>query len=218
MQPSGRKQSPYQVWRADCFFYFPDCMSLPKILSMERDLWEQMPGESTKASRAFQTYLDQGADRSLARVGRELGVSKQLIERWSSRFCWVRRARAWDDDLQAKRRAKFVAETLEMCQRHAAIACLLQQKLIARIQSLTDEEVNDLTPSEIASWLKTSVEVERVSRGLPAQILQPTKKADEEEEGTPEPVEFQETIISTRQDFLEFKKNLRPDQKLLMAP
>ena len=29
---------------------------------------------------------------------------------------------------------------------------------------------------------------------------------------------FQETIISTRQDFLEFKKNLRPDQKLLVAP
>jgi hypothetical protein len=84
---------------------------------------------------------------------------------------------------------------------------------------MTAEELREMTPTELIGWFTRSVEVERISRGQPTQILQPVKKEDEEDdEGAPEPVVFQETIISSRQDFLEFKKNLRPDQKLLAAP
>jgi len=161
-----------------------------------------------------------GADRSLVRVGRELGKSRQHhIERWSRRFDWVQRVKAWDDDLQERRRAKFVTEKLEMDSRHATISCLFQEKVITRLQEMSPEELKEMTPTELISWFTRSVEVERVSRGLPPQIVKPSKKADEEEgDGPQEPVQFTETIISTRQEFAEFKANLRPDQRLLVAP
>jgi hypothetical protein len=53
--------------------------------------FEQQPRESSKAFAAFSLYLSFGPQRSLAAVGRKLGKSKVVIERWSSKFDWVTR-------------------------------------------------------------------------------------------------------------------------------
>ena len=60
--------------------------------------WQQQPGETDKAFRAFIAYRNlEPEERSLARVVSELGKSRSLMEQWSSKWSWVERARAWDN-------------------------------------------------------------------------------------------------------------------------
>jgi hypothetical protein len=57
--------------------------------------FEQRPDESAKAFAAFSLYLGLGDERSLENVGRKLGKSKALMERWSRRHAWVERTQAY---------------------------------------------------------------------------------------------------------------------------
>ena len=56
--------------------------------------FEQRPKESDKAFAAFAMYLSMGSERSLAQVGKKLGKSVGLIERWSKRYDWGGRVQA----------------------------------------------------------------------------------------------------------------------------
>lgn len=56
--------------------------------------FEQQPKESVKAFAAFSLYLNMGTERSLVAVGRKLGKSGALLERWSARFAWPARVAA----------------------------------------------------------------------------------------------------------------------------
>ena len=51
--------------------------------------------ESAIAYTAFEKYYLM-EKRSLVKVAQELGQSVKLLERWSSEFRWVERARSWD--------------------------------------------------------------------------------------------------------------------------
>ena len=54
--------------------------------------------ETDKAYQAFVTYRNlDPRERSLSRVVSEWGKSRGLIERWSSQWSWVERAREWDN-------------------------------------------------------------------------------------------------------------------------
>ncbi|MGZ4963569.1 MAG: hypothetical protein ACXWBP_04655 [Limisphaerales bacterium] len=57
-------------------------------------MFEQQPRESAKAFAAFGMYLSLGAERSVAAVGKKLGKSEGLIERWASKFDWSARVQA----------------------------------------------------------------------------------------------------------------------------
>lgn len=57
-------------------------------------MFEQQPKESGKAFAAFSVYLNSGPERSLEAVGRKLGKSGSLIQRWSSRWKWGERVEA----------------------------------------------------------------------------------------------------------------------------
>src|ERR1043166_6015550 len=68
-----------------------------------RRLWLPLPPkggehgktESAIAYAAFQKYYLM-RKRSLRKVAQALGKSLQLLERWSSEFHWVERAKSWD--------------------------------------------------------------------------------------------------------------------------
>lgn len=59
----------------------------------------RLENESAKAFAGFQAYCEMGGNRSLKAVGRALGKSEGLLERWSARFKWVARAKAYDERL-----------------------------------------------------------------------------------------------------------------------
>ena len=56
--------------------------------------FEQQPRESAKAFAAFSLYLRLGAARSTREVGKQLGKSEGLIERWAAKFDWTSRVAA----------------------------------------------------------------------------------------------------------------------------
>ena len=47
--------------------------------------FEQLPRESDKAFAAFSLYLNMGPERSTKTVGKQLGKSAGLIERWCTK-------------------------------------------------------------------------------------------------------------------------------------
>ena len=57
-------------------------------------MFEQQPRESNKAFAAFSLYLSLGAERSTREVGKQLGKSEGLIERWAAKFDWRSRVAA----------------------------------------------------------------------------------------------------------------------------
>lgn len=65
--------------------------------------WEPRSSESMPAYAAFAEYRDLGPDRSLSQVRQIVGKSARLIDRWSSDWSWVERAKAYDAHLDAIR-------------------------------------------------------------------------------------------------------------------
>lgn len=56
--------------------------------------FEQQERESNKAYTAFKTYLELGAERSLALTAAKLGKSKRMMEKWSRKFDWPARVQS----------------------------------------------------------------------------------------------------------------------------
>jgi hypothetical protein len=58
----------------------------------------------------------------VAAVARELGISKTLVHRWSSKHDWLERAEAFDRADYQRRLEANIAQSVEMQTRHTAIA------------------------------------------------------------------------------------------------
>jgi hypothetical protein len=145
-------------------------------------LWDQLPGESSKAYAAFCIYRDQGLSRSIeatSRVyhghsaqlgskpatGRRRGASGQ-IRLWAERWNWSARAGAWDQELERVKWTKQVEASAEMAERHAKEALMLQNKAVERLRLLRPEE---LGPRETLSYLIEAAKLERLARGEPTE-------------------------------------------------
>ena len=134
--------------------------------------WERHPDESRKAFAAFQAYLDFGDERSLVRVGQELGKSRALMERWSVQHRWQARLDLWEAYLAAQSRKAELDAQIEMVSRHAKIAALIINKVAQRligdeVNGIRALDVNTLTASDIRALLEVAVRIERLSRGEP---------------------------------------------------
>jgi hypothetical protein len=66
---------------------------------------DRLPNETTPAYAAFVVYVRLGPNRSAAAAAKQVGKSETLLERWSARHNWLRRAQAWDV-LEAKRQGE----------------------------------------------------------------------------------------------------------------
>ena len=67
--------------------------------------WERLKNETDTAFLAFKTYLEMD-DRSLQKVSTKLSKSRQLINRWATKFDWKNCAVAWDNSLLEELRIK----------------------------------------------------------------------------------------------------------------
>lgn len=67
--------------------------------------WARRPGESSKARDAFRVYLEMGPARSLRRVVVKMERKPSYLRRleiWSSRYDWVERVAAFDEQALAE--------------------------------------------------------------------------------------------------------------------
>lgn len=81
--------------------------------------FEQQPKETAKAFEAFTVYLELGPARSLAAVGKKLGKSEGLIERWSRRHHWGERVNEHAKHISALTRKAEVQVVNEFALEHA---------------------------------------------------------------------------------------------------
>lgn len=134
---------------------------------MNRDPWSRQKGESRQAFEAFCVYRDLGRIRSQEKVANELGKSAQLMSRWSSKWGWVERVAAWEEELDRQNRLAQIEDRKEMAKRHINEAMMFQQKVLERMRELKPSE---LTPNDMARWFETAVKIERLSRGETTEI------------------------------------------------
>lgn len=134
---------------------------MPKRQEPDIAPWEQQPGESAKAFEAFAIYRDMGVERSVRKVTQRLNKSLTLIGKWSSRYNWPERARAYDRDLDRQARAQAVREVRSMTNRHIRIAMQLQAKALEALEQLN---VATLSPKMQLAFLAKATEIERMNR------------------------------------------------------
>lgn len=134
---------------------------MPKRQEPEIAPWEQQPGESAKAFEAFAIYRDMGVERSVRKVTQRLNKSLTLIGKWSSRYNWPERARAYDRDLDRQAHAQAVRDVRSMTNRHIRIAMQLQAKALEALEQLN---VATLSPKMQLAFIAKATEIERMNR------------------------------------------------------
>ena len=120
--------------------------------------WERQKGETPQAFEAFSIYRDMGSSRSTAKVGRKLGKSKNLMDRWSSRWEWVERARAYDNDLERQERAEAAKDLKEARKRQRKTGYFMQKKATEALDRLN---VEDLDANAIIRLIVEGAKLER---------------------------------------------------------
>jgi len=113
--------------------------------------------------------------RSTAAVGRQLGKTKTLMDRWSARHRWVDRVAAYESHLDRIKQEAAEEAVREMGERHANIAVqglnLVIQRLIGsegigKIGAVDKIDANSLSPHELVRFAEVFARMEREARGF----------------------------------------------------
>lgn len=148
-------------------------------MTKPKPIWHQQEKESIKAFEAFVIYCElpyvQKESRSCARVGDELGKSEDLIKRWSRNHNWQERIRAYDAMMTDKRQQVtervYKDDVLQMHERHKTVARTLVAKVIARLNSMTEEQTDGMTIGEMLKMFEVGIKVEKEAIGQPSTII-----------------------------------------------
>lgn len=142
----------------------------------EKQPWDRQENEGTKAFEAFKAYRDMGVKRGIRRVPAVLGrpdTYKPVLERWSVKYSWVKRAQAWDDFQDKVAQEAALTQIEEMKKRHIQQAVALQTKALQRLQSLNPKE---LSATNVIGFIAEAIKIERMSRGEPETIMEERRK------------------------------------------
>jgi len=134
---------------------------------------DPQPGEPGTSFAGFVLYREMPPDkRSLREVGRHLGRSESLIERYSSRWNWVDRACAWDREqarLSSQTQAKAAADWVD---RHAEEGRKLQIFAMAALNKYIDRDpegriigVRNVPLRDALLMMKLGSQIERAAAG-----------------------------------------------------
>lgn len=168
-----------------------DIVRLPKTGDAELDggpmPWERQKGESRQAFQAFAIYRDMQPKRSIRTVAAQLDKSTSLIARWSSKWFWQLRCRAWDEQVDEKRRLAQIELIEKMAERHAStvgmalsVLTLPVREAVKRFQEdpqlLEMMELEDVVKLAIlcSRNIPTLIQSERLARGAPTDISEVT--------------------------------------------
>lgn len=148
------------------------------------EAWERQPTESSVAWEAFLCYRNMGAKRSNAKVARQLGKSKQLIDRWSSHHKWVRRIEIYELEQEREYRLEVAEYRRTMARRQAANALLLQDAALKALKKKFGDDLSKINAKsmkngEILKYFVDASKIERAAMG---------ETNDGEEDSTPIPI------------------------------
>lgn len=136
--------------------------------------WTMQPGESARAYEAFRIYRDAGRQRSLRKTalefyGRENPGAVRQVADWSTRWSWVDRVRAWEEEQDRIYREEAAEAVREMGERHAKLAVAMLSKVVQRLQNLPADE---LGPRDVTAFVAEASRLERLARGQAADTVE----------------------------------------------
>ena len=152
------------------------------VLTPERLLYERLPGESPRTFATFCVYRDQRPLlRSVRKVAAELQRNPTTVFEWSSRWQWVRRAAAWDAEVDRTARQAKLDEIADANRRHVRVAA----EMLERAAGAMDKSARKLatSPHALAEWAQVAVKVERDALGIDQEQRAKTTAKDAPAEG-----------------------------------
>lgn len=143
-------------------------------------MFEQQPREGSKAFAAFQLYLEQGPERSLAAVARTLNKSVTLMGRWSAKYDWPARVQAHAAHLAEVERkaieARAVVRAVEWERTHESVrreAWAEAEETIAMVRKARAEW---MAKGRLPGWegmarmLELAFKLKQFAAGMPSEI------------------------------------------------
>jgi hypothetical protein len=159
-------------------------MTAIEVHEEPENLWERMPGESSRAYARFCAYRDLGPGRSLMKLRRlhagEDGWSRSALEQACQRWHWQARAAAWDDEQDRAQRQAQLEAIREMAERQARDGADMQRLARGAMAQWVKPDPDTgqlvltakLRPSEVTNLLKVGVDIERTARGEPTVVTE----------------------------------------------
>jgi hypothetical protein len=130
-------------------------------------IWTRQKGEPHGAYSHFTVYRSLGHDRTLRQASEKLKLSLARMRHLSSRWDWVSRATAYDDWTLVQEQKFETVDRNAMKRRHISMSMAVQSKIVRRLNSLTESELNKLPFSVLIYGLDVSQRLEREARGEP---------------------------------------------------
>ena len=130
--------------------------------------WDRLPKETAVAYEAFMAYCNQEASRSLSDVSVLLNRRLATVERWSLRWNWVQRCRAFDIHQLEREQADARRERRGMRRRQAEAGRMMLavgEAALLELQGKVEQGTTKLTPQDIVSLMRTGSVLERRARG-----------------------------------------------------
>jgi hypothetical protein len=142
--------------------------------------FERKPGESSRQYAAFKYYLGLGPDRTLAATRAKVKGSRRSIEKWSKKFGWVERVRAFEAhmaDLERQAIERVAQEkAVEWWKLHEPTrrrAWLEAEKAIDMVREARErwQESGRIPGFEgMARMLELSFKLKQFAAGMPSEI------------------------------------------------
>ena len=149
-----------------------------------RTFWMQFDFEPPQLHSAFQVYLGQPANggegaRSLPALHATIciqpeheGISPEVIMHWYHMYYWTWRAKAYDLFKQAALRKQIEQRAIDTQDDHFLMASRMMQRLQLYFEQTDDDGTSEfwdlMTPKVAIDLMKTIIQVQRISSGLPA--------------------------------------------------
>lgn len=137
--------------------------------------WERKKGESSEAYTAFKLYYQMGAKRSCSKVAQSLLKSRVLITGWCSKWDWVERARAYDNELARQEFVEACNAIKKMNKQQAQIGLLIQKKALEALREMKSKE---LYPKLLLQYLVQGAGLERKARDSDVEIKTGNKEKE----------------------------------------
>ena len=153
--------------------------------------WERRHNESDPAWEAFLGYRDMGLKRSLAAVGKSLGKSAPLMERWSAQHDWVSRTHDYEGYVQREFDAEMAEERRKIARRQLQTAGLILSKGIERLSKLN---ANELSGRDAMTFIVEASKIERTAAGATEQTMAVQHSGGVTTYGSPDP-EYTRAIL-----------------------
>lgn len=134
------------------------------------ELWEKQPDESAKAFSAFKTYRDippslRSMKKAVQIIYGEVTQGKLgQFQKWSTKFSWVLRATAWDEEKDKQERLQQVAQIAEAKNRHLAISKSLQSIAISKLKKINESDISSV--DQLLRVIESAYKMEREILGM----------------------------------------------------